>query len=383
MKGAELALVVGTRIKVGAAEVCDVVIADATLGDLAFELDVAEDGVTLVRPDGATVRLEPFQVHDFGTTAVAVGPAEGPWQPLVRAAEAAASATAEPAEPAEPTSEEVPAENPDEDDREKKPSKRRRVFGCLAVVLLAILIVLLLAALWFGRDVWDWWKVLGREDAPASVVCDKPQLAEIAAENGLQLVRDEDGVPLLRGNVRRRTERLAVRALALAAESRCRFDLTDDETLLGAADALLFAYTDGAIKAVAASNRVVTLSGWAPDRAAFERAVRALDADVKGIERVDSGGVSVGTAAPERPKQSAFVPKPREELRPAAAKKSGAKPARSYPIAGILTRPYPCVVMRDGRRLMEGAQIGGTVLERIEADRLVLREGKTTFDWRP
>lgn len=384
MKGAELALVTGTRIKVGASEACDVVIADATLGEVAFELDVAEDGVTLVRPDGAAVRMEPYQVHDFGTTAVATGPAEGPWQPLVRAAEAPAAADVKPSEPAAEPEAEAPAKDADEGEREKEPEKSRWGFGCFAVLFIVLIVLLLAAALWFWRDEWDWRKALGHEDGQVSVRCEEPQLAEIAEQNGLELVRDGDGAPLLRGNLRRRTERLAVRALALAAESGCRFDLTDDETLLSAADALLFAYTDGAIKAVSASNRVVALSGWAPDVAAFERAVRALDADVKGVERVDSRGVSVGgQGAPVRQQQAAFIPKAGDAPRPETVKKPKAKPVRDYPIAGILTRPYACVVMRDGRRLMEGAQIGGVVLERIEADRLVLREGKTTFEWRP
>ena len=52
MKGAEIALVGGTRVKVGASDACDIVVADATLGEVAFELDVTESGVTLIRPDG-------------------------------------------------------------------------------------------------------------------------------------------------------------------------------------------------------------------------------------------------------------------------------------------------------------------------------------------
>ena len=52
-------------------------------------------------------------------------------------------------------------------------------------------------------------------------------------------------------------------------------------------------------------------------------------------------------------------------------------------IAGILTAPYPCVVMRNGHRVMEGAQIGTAILEKIEADRLVLSEAGKTFEWRP
>ena len=56
---------------------------------------------------------------------------------------------------------------------------------------------------------------------------------------------------------------------------------------------------------------------------------------------------------------------------------------RDYPIAGILTAPYPCVVMRDGQRVMEGALIGTAVLVKIEADRLRMRDGGTEFEWKP
>jgi len=45
--------------------------------------------------------------------------------------------------------------------------------------------------------------------------------------------------------------------------------------------------------------------------------------------------------------------------------------------------PYPCVVLRTGLRLAEGAQIGTATIVRIEADRLILRDGKTEFAWRP
>ncbi len=57
--------------------------------------------------------------------------------------------------------------------------------------------------------------------------------------------------------------------------------------------------------------------------------------------------------------------------------------ARDFPIAGILMHPYPCVVMRGGMRLAVGAQLGTASLVRIEADRLILRDGHTTFEWKP
>ena len=47
MKGAEVALVAGTRLKVGSADSCDIVLADATLGDEPLVIEVSADSVTL------------------------------------------------------------------------------------------------------------------------------------------------------------------------------------------------------------------------------------------------------------------------------------------------------------------------------------------------
>jgi hypothetical protein len=48
-----------------------------------------------------------------------------------------------------------------------------------------------------------------------------------------------------------------------------------------------------------------------------------------------------------------------------------------------LTVPYPCLVLSDGTRAMEGACFGGFVIEKIEADRVRVRQADGTFEWRP
>jgi hypothetical protein len=53
------------------------------------------------------------------------------------------------------------------------------------------------------------------------------------------------------------------------------------------------------------------------------------------------------------------------------------------PVAGILTVPYPCLVLNDGTRAMEGARFGDYVIEKIEADRVIVRQADGTFEWRP
>ena len=405
MKGAEVALVDGLRVKVGSGEACDIVIADGSLPEIAFELDVSATAVTLVSGDDAKA-LTPFEITEIGTTAIAVGPADGPWQPLRKPEPPKPVA---PEEPPKPEAEEAPAtpagtdaETKGEDDATpaEKPRKRSRGFGCLIALLLFAAVIALLwffwpriagavpqaetARIWTvekGGVAWEWTKGLyGRCRAkfvkPEPVVVPGPTLAEIADQYGLTLVDGEP--PVLRGNLARRTERLAIRALALADNPFVRFDLTDDESLRAAADELLFVVTEGAIKAVAASNRVVMLSGHAASAQDLEKVVRALDADVKGLARLVTEGVSVGGAKPAESENESPV---LQLTRPSKGTKSNG--AAVYPIAGVLTAPYPCVVMRNGARLVEGAQIGKATLVKIEADKLTLKDGARTFEWRP
>lgn len=390
MRGAEVALLADTRLKVGSSADCDIVINDASLAPFAFELEVSESAVTLITPDGTQTQMKPLEIRDFGTTAVAVGPADEPWGELVRPAPEAEEQKPEPAaEPAEPS----PAADA---------GKKRRSCGCLLILVVMCLLFLLLAALaWFfwpqAEERWpqladvkaqvvEFWKEKTDRGQPVAETsaATKVSLKDLAAQHHLTL-GEEDGVAVLDGNLRRRTERLAIRALALAADPSCRLRLTDDETMLRASGELLFAYTDGTLKAVAASNGVVTIVGHAPDAAALERALRTLDAEVKGIVRVEASGVQVGGSAiirQEEPEKVPFVAEPTKSSAPLAVPQVK-KPVRNYPIAGILTAPYPCVVMRDGHRVMEGALIGTAVLVKIEADRLVMKDGDSEFEWKP
>ncbi len=437
-KGAEIALVEGLRVSVGSGDDCDIVLADGSLPAHAFELDVTATTVTLVKGD-ETQALTPYEIVDVGTTAFAVGPAEGEWpENLARAKGLAAGATGarsgQPADGATGVKPGRPADgatgakpdvaganssaagarlgvkgsasvasaagaSPAEAEASGNASERRRR-GCLFVALLFLSSLVILAGLLFffwprvraacpaaetarvavvGQSLhaWGWAKGLCREiharcAKPAPAVVPGPSLAEIAAQHGLAL-GERNGAPLLAGNLRRRTERLAIRSLALADDPNVRFDLTDDETLKAAANELLFVVTEGALKAVAASNRVVTLVGRIQTAAALTEAVRALNSDVKGIERLETRGVAVGGTAPTAADEAPALPKRRT-----------AKPSSpDYPIAGILTAPYPCVVLRNGTRLTEGASLGTARLVRIAADKLTLTDGGTTFEWRP
>lgn len=380
MRGAEVALLADTRLKVGSSADCDIVINDASLAPFAFELDVSESVVMLIGADGTQTQLKLFEIHDFGTTAIAIGPADQPWEELVRPAPEAVAAK-DPAETAAAPAP-MPPPTPAAD-----PGKRRSHGGL--VVILLVLLLLLGGAWWWSDRLFAWaqerlaqWQ---RREPQRSEIAVRPALTlrDIAEQYRL-LLGEEQGVAVLSGNLRRRTERLAIRALALAADPGCRLRLTDDETMLKASGELLFAYTDGTIRATAASNRVVTIVGHAPDAFALERALRTLNHEVVGIERVDASGVMIGgkpVASEATAEKAPFVGGASETtpLKVPPVK----QPARDYPIAGILTSPYPCVVMRDGQRVMEGALIGTAVLVKIGDDSLRLRDGGTEFEWRP
>ena len=394
LKGAEVALVDGRRVSLGSDDACDIVVGDAALAAQACELDVSGTGVTVLTPDGAATALKPFEVRTFGTTAFAVGPVDQPWGDLVYPPPEAPDAPV-PA-PSEPSAEPEAAEPPPAE-AEAAPKRRHGCLGTLLVLLLLLVGALALLhccrasieARWpqvarFRAEVesavqGQWGRWFGMARAPSASVAKGPSLPELAAQHGLALV-ETNGVRKLAGNVRRRTERLAIRALALADDPSVQFDLTDDETLRASADELLFVVTEGALKATAASNRVVTLAGYAPSAAKLERALRALAADVPGIERVETKAVQVGGPAPAGTVAAEVAPDAPKGGRPRAGQE---RKRTVEPIAGILMHPYPCVVLRTGLRLAEGAQIGTATIVRIEADRLILRDGKTEFAWRP
>ena len=370
MKGAEIALVAGTRIKVGSGDACDVIVSDSSMPDVAFELDVAEDAVTLVGASGETEVLPDFEMREFGETAVAVGPAEGAWGELRR--KPAPEAEKPEAEPAE----EKPAEKPAEKPVAASEGKRSRG-GLVAGVVVILLILLAAAAAWF------WWFRLrpAREAAAEPVVTKTVSLDDIAAEHGLVLTNDGEQVKLI-GNFRRRTERLAVRALALAADRSVKLDLTDDQSLKSAVDSALSLATEGRLTVVDVTNRVAEIVGAASNPSEVAEVMRMLRADVPQLTscRVDGVRLPVVETRPAPTAQKA--PAKKAAVLPVAAPARRSSPQMAA-IAGILTVPYPCVVLADGSRCLEGARIGSAVLKKIEADRLVLGDGNSEFEWKP
>lgn len=400
-KGAEIALVEGVAVTIGKTDDCDVILADPTLPDAPFTVAATASGVTF---DGEPV--EPFHVRPAGSTAFAVGPADGAWGELVwpqlekapaveeheaadvgRRAEAAASGDAR--SPSEPVPDTAP----------------RRRHGCLGCLLwLLVLLLVLLGLAWFFRDALRpkaeelWGRMKGdrsaREATAVPLSRDAASLLEcgtlaassdnalpaLAEKYGLSFTNDT-GRAALSGNFRTRAERLAATAEVYESRPGVELDLSDDESFSTAAADALFTLTEGALKVVAATNRVLSIAGVAPSAASLKKTLEALNADMPKLRNVDvtsvrfdvsmasrDPGGDVGGGAPYPSNRQAVKPSSRQPV---------------FPVCGILTTPYPCLVMKNGQRILEGASIGDSVVLKITADSVTITNASGRFTWKP
>ncbi len=377
--GAEIALVEGVRVTLGSADSCDIVLADPTLPAEACAIEASADSVALTPSGAEPETLAPLQVRSFGSTALAVGPADSPWGPLVWEAPAAAEPPAGDSEEARPESApskeadaeatDKPAAEPAAKDSEDKPRRSlvHRI-GCLILLLL----FLVLAAWLLTRR---WAEPATPPENEAGSVAEDPSsgLADLAARYGLALV-ETNGTTLARGDFPTRAERVKATAELYEAQPDIALDLADIETLRNSTADLLAAATDGAIKVADVTNRVAVLAGRALDPAFLSATIEALRADVPRLAGVDTAAVSLDSllSAPARP----------------AAAGGDARPARAQrprlPLRSILLQPYPCIVLQDGQRLLEGAEVGGYKISRITFDRIVFRnEAGEELEWTP
>ena len=206
-------------------------------------------------------------------------------------------------------------------------------------------------------------------------------LASVAARYGLS-VEEGDGAAKVTGNLKTRAERLRATAEIYEAKPGVELDLSDDESFRAAANDALFTLTEGALKVLIATNRVLSISGVSRSPAALTRTLRALNDDLPKLRNADVAGVRFGivpkqemsgTGQAEDPVIASQVSRPK-------AKKS-ARPL--LPVCGILTKPYPCLVMRDGMRVLEGAALGENVIVKIEADAVTVTNSMGRFTWKP
>ena len=390
-KGAEIALVEGVAVTLGKGEDCDIVLADPTMPDAPLSVEASADGVAV-----SGVPLESFSVKTFGATSFAVGPADAPWgelkwpKPEDREEEREnGEESTEPPPP--PTTEPLPPPA-------TEPSSRRRggCFGCL-FVLLGLLLVLI-ALVWLFWDALKpraeslWEKMYaGRSDSddaptvqPSGSDTRSSSLRDIAAKYALSLV-ESDGRARISGNLKTRRDRLAATAEAYGAQPGVELDLSDDETLRTSAEDALFTLTEGALKVVAATNRVVSIAGSSRSPLLLKKTLEALNADLPKLRNVDTSGVVISPLMARTDGDGAGDGEQADGIfSTRTPRRTSKKPASpTLPVCGILTTPYPCLVMRDGRRIMEGATVADSVIVEIGADSVTLTNSTGRFTWKP
>ena len=400
-KGAEIALVEGVAVTFGKGDDCDVVLADSTLPEEPLSVEASADGVTV---DGRPA--EPFEVMTSGATSFAVGPADAPWGALKwpKSEEeetgkegAGNSEHGTGSEEGSPTRDAGPATEEKPDSSDEAPAKKGRG-GCLGCLLVLLVLLLVLAGLgWFFRDKIresdrfeqfakigkGWYSRFSSESRDAKVSGEKPAtLSDVAEKYGLSLEESND-VSRVTGNLKTRRERLAATAEAYQAKPWVELDLTDDESFRTAAEDALFTLTEGALKAGVATNRFLSIVGSVSSPQSLKRTLDALNADLSKLRGVDVSGVRFsGTAKVQETEDAGRE----SELTPISrAKRQASKKTSSpaAPVCGILTTPYPCLVMSDGRRIMEGSTIGDGVIVEIGADSVTLTNSTGRFVWKP
>ena len=397
-KGAEVALVDGVAVTMGKSDACDIVLADISLPDAPMKIEASADGVAV---DGEL--LEPLHVRMAGNTAFAVGPAERAWGKLVWPEE---EKTEE--KPSEPTS-----ANEQKHTVEAAPiEKKRQSHGCLiAFIILLIFSAILVGLGWYGRG-WlmprlethcpqagvalDWTKDRARkasgwcrdyyrramdglsrsETAMEPAVDPVEAIAEIASRYGLEIT-NVDGQPAVSGNLKTRAERLSATAEAYAVMPCVELNISDDETLKTAVEDTLALIGEIGLRVRAVTNQVAVLDGRCAD---FGAVLMHISQEVPKLRSVDGASVKQELAAQSAMESSAGGDGSGSR---AASGKASRVEVPALPVCGILTVPYPCLVTRNGARIMEGAAIGEWTIVCIGADSVVLEGPKGRFVWRP
>lgn len=381
-KGAEARLPEGVAVTLGKGEECDIILADATLPDAPLNLEATPDAVLL---DGE--RVEPFHVIERGATAFAVGPADAPWGELVWAKPET------PEKPETPDNPDIP-EKPEKPEAPAEPKKHR---GCLVWLVLLVLLLLLLLGL-------GWWlKKDGRlerfipqigtnQHKSEEAEKDLCESVQICGENSLGRLAERFNLTAtdnkLVGNFATRAERLAATAEAYAAQPGIELDFSDDESLRTAAEDTLALIGETGLRVAAATNRVVALAGTPFN---LRRALEALSADLPKLENVDVAGISLAAKNAEIAKnEDEVIESGSDSLRSLRSLRQNkemqdtpAIQSPSLPVCGILTTPYPCLVLRSGQRVMEGAPMGEWTVAKIEADSVTLTNAERSVTWNP
>ena len=406
-KGAEIALVEGVAVTLGKSDDCDIILADPTLPDAPCTVEATPSGVTL---DGSS--LEPYHVKTTGSTSFAVGPADVAWGELVweqrgtgngdrgtEEAEGHEAADERREEEAPATDASQPAA---ESEAEAAPKRRHGCLGCL--LWLIVLLLVLLGVAWYFRDALRPRIEQLLEKAGVSESAGEPSpvateggtdvqerdppcsgLPALAAKYGLSITNDA-GRMVLSGNFGTRAERLAATAAVYSEQPGVEMDFSDDESFRTAATDALFTLTEGELKVSAATNRVLAITGVSPSSSALTKTLMALNADMPKLKNVDVTAVKLsGASMPATEDSVSEVSDASSGALPATGRRSKMKVQAqpSLPVCGILTVPYPCLVMQNGQRILEGASVGDSVILKITADSVTVTNANGRFTWKP
>jgi len=391
-KGAEIALVSGVAVTLGKGDDCDIVLADTTLPSEPVTIEASDGGVAV---DGEPV--DQFAVMTMGATSFAVGPADAPWGALKWPEKAEARETKDEGRETKDEKREdddasrVPSPAPEEGADRPEGKKRKRGGCCGCLVALVVLILALAALAWFYRAaIGEFCKERGyeipklptsSENAEKPTLVEKVTLASVAARHGLS-AEEANGTAKLSGNLKTRAERLRATAEAYDAKPGVELDLSDDESFRTAAEDALFTLTEGALRVVSATNRVLSIAGVTRSPQSLGRMLKALNADLPKLRDVDVSGVRFGTV--HKLGTGTGELGEMQDDAPVVSRPAAKKPAAPVlPVCGILTKPYPCLVLRNGARVLEGASIGENVIVRIGADEVTVTNSTGRFTWKP
>jgi hypothetical protein len=332
-------------------------------------------------PGGKTVKLEPYHVTAVGASALVVGPQEGAGKSLVW-----------PKAEVEAAKEEE--EKFETEEKVTRPAKKCFPFGCVLVILLFIALSALGFFAWkkypaetkeYSLTAWSKAKEIWRAASeklkrePTAIVAEPSEsLDDVAGDCGFTVVRNGEEVTV-KGDFKTRVMRLEATARACAAHPGLKVDFADAESLTSAVNEFLFLVSEDGLTLEKLEGRKAFLSGRVASRMQLEKILRSMSEDVPKISNVDCSRVLLGgdvcqLASDNEDKESSTL-----------KRKSAAKRAASpkMPIAGILTVPYPCLVLNDGTRAMEGARFGEFTIEKIKPDSITVRGANGTFEWRP
>jgi hypothetical protein len=380
--GAEIALVEGMNLTFGCGDDCDIILSDTSVGEKAFELEVTSERVVAVMPGGKTVKLEPYHVTAVGASALAVGPQEGAWKSLVW------SKVEVEAEKQESAEVEVEVKEPER-------SGRRFPFGCAITILLLLVIAALAVFAWrkYPEQTKEcsfkaWSKIKGLWcDAAEKMKSEDPEVAadvsetldDVARDYAFTVVRKGDDVSV-KGDFETRIKRLEATAKACTAHPGLKVDFSDAETMAAAVRDFLTLVAEDNLKLDRIEGRKAFISGRVASREALEKIMRSMSEDVPKVSQVDCSRVAFDPVA------GALAAKDGDEAAAPVVKRRKAespRPAPKMPIAGILSVPYPCLVLNDGTRAMEGSRFGEYVVEKIAPDCITVRGAGGSFEWRP